>query len=232
VWEHTTFRSDPVARMKRTGVAAMVSAYAARSAAERSIARIRSMHARVTGEVGGVPFAADDPDLLDWVQVTAAFGFLEAYAAYVEPISRPDRDAYYAQCAPGAALYGVVYPATSEAKVKARFDAMLPKLERSDIVFDFLKIVTRAPILPPPLRSVQQMMIRAGVELVPPNVRKLLGIGERWRLRSWEKRLVRLAGAASDRIPIPGSPPVEACRRLGLPTTWLHGSRKRLAHSI
>jgi uncharacterized protein (DUF2236 family) len=232
VWDHTTFRSDPVARMKRTGMAAMVSTYAARSAAVTVIARVRSMHARVSGEVSGIPYTANDPELLDWVQVTAVFGFLEAYAAYAEPLSRSERDAFYAECTQAAMLYGVIDPARSEVDVKARFAAMLPKLEHSDIVFDFLKIVSRAPILPPPLKSVQHMMIRAGVELVPPHIRTHLGIGERWRLRSWEKRLVRLAGAASDRIPIPGSPPVEACRRLGLPTTWLHGSRKRITRTI
>jgi hypothetical protein len=75
-------------------------------------------------------------------------------------------------------------------------------------------------------------MIRAGVDLVPPDIRALLGLGERWRLRPWERRLVRLAGAASDRIAIPGSPPVEACRRLGLPADYLQRSRNAPARPI
>ena len=33
VWEHTTFRTDPVARMKRTGMAAMVTVYGSRGGA-------------------------------------------------------------------------------------------------------------------------------------------------------------------------------------------------------
>ena len=233
VWEHTTFRTDPVARMKRTGMAAMVTAYAARSAAERMIAGVGRMHANVTGETPtGQSYAASDPDLLDWVQITAGFGFLEAYCAYVEPLSPADRDRFYAEADPAARLYGVVDPAKSEADVQARFAAMLPKLERSDIIFDFLKIVSRAPILPAPLKPVQHMMIRSGVDLVPAHIRTHLGITDRWRLRSWEKRLVRLGGAASDRIAIPGSPPVEACHRLGLPTTYLFGSRKTLPRPI
>lgn len=232
VWDHTTFRTDPVARMKRTGMAAMVTAYAARSVSTRMIARVRAMHARVSGDVSGVAYAASDPDLLDWVQVTASFGFVEAYSAYVQPLSRADRDRYYAEAQPGAALYGVVEPAKSEADVEARFAAMLPKLEQSQIIFDFLTIVSRAAILPPMLKPVQNMMIRAGAELTPPHIRSLLGIGDRWRLRSWERRLVKLAGAASDRIAIPGSPPVEACRRLGLPANWLYGARPRLKRPI
>jgi uncharacterized protein (DUF2236 family) len=194
------------------------------------ITRVNSLHGNVRGEAisnaGSQPYVASDPDLLDWVQITASFGFAEAYAAYVAPLSSAELDRYYAEAAPAARLYGVTHPATSKAEIDARFAAMLPKLERSDVILEFLKIVSRAPILPAPLRSLQNMMIRASVELVPPHIRDYLGLGERWRLRTWEKRLVKLAGAASDRIALPGSPPIEACHRLGLPTSWLHGSRK------
>src|SRR6185295_8109869 len=37
IWDHTTFRTDPLARMERTGLAAMVTVYGARSVAERMI---------------------------------------------------------------------------------------------------------------------------------------------------------------------------------------------------
>lgn len=232
VWDHTTFRTDPVARMKRTGMAAMVTAYAARSVAERMIARVNSMHGHVRGEVGGAAYTASDPELLDWVQITAGFGFAEAYNAYVVPLSAADLDRYYAEAIPAAKLYGVTNPVTSKADVETRFAAMLPQLERSDVIHDFLRIVSRAPILPAAMRPIQNTLIRASVELVPPHIREHLGLGERWRLRNWEKRLVKLGGAASDRIAIPGSPPVEACHRLGLPTNWLHGSRKPALRTI
>lgn len=35
VWEHSAFRSNPVERLRRTGLAAMVTVYAARSIAEK-----------------------------------------------------------------------------------------------------------------------------------------------------------------------------------------------------
>ena len=38
VWEHTTFRLDPIRRLRRTGLAAMVTIYGARSTAEPMIA--------------------------------------------------------------------------------------------------------------------------------------------------------------------------------------------------
>jgi uncharacterized protein (DUF2236 family) len=80
VWEHTTFRIDPNRRLRRTGFAAMVTIYGARSKAEAMIARVRRMHDRVAGSTpAGEAYRANDPELLNWVQGTAAYGFLQAY---------------------------------------------------------------------------------------------------------------------------------------------------------
>jgi hypothetical protein len=49
VWEHTTFRLDPIRRLRRTGLAAMVTVYGARGTAEPMIARIRRIHEMVAG---------------------------------------------------------------------------------------------------------------------------------------------------------------------------------------
>jgi hypothetical protein len=49
VWEHTTFRVDPIRRLRRTGLAAMVTVYGPRSTAEAVIAGVRRMHDRVAG---------------------------------------------------------------------------------------------------------------------------------------------------------------------------------------
>ena len=41
LWEHTTFRRNPIQRLRKTGLAAMVTIYGARSTAEPMIARVR-----------------------------------------------------------------------------------------------------------------------------------------------------------------------------------------------
>jgi len=223
VWEHTTFRTDPLARMERTGLAAMVTVYGARSVAERMIAGIRTMHALVRGTTPpGVAYHANDPELLDWVHTTAAFGFLEAYAAFVRSVTDDDRDRFYAEGVAAGRLYGAVGAPASLAAQRAQFEAMRPKLERSDIVFEFLDIMKRAPIAPSPLGALQWMLVRAGVDLVPDWARAILGLDERYGLGSWERALVQMLGAAADRVPVPGSPPVRACRRMGLPATHLY----------
>ena len=62
VWEHSGFRKDPLRRLRRTGLAAMVTVYGARSTAEAMIAGVRRMHDRVRGETPrGEAYAAIPP---------------------------------------------------------------------------------------------------------------------------------------------------------------------------
>ena len=100
--------------------------------------------------------------------------------------------------------------------------AMRPKLEQSQIVFDFLDIMRRTPAAPGPLRPLQHLFIRASVELLPPWARDILGLGQSYGLRAWERRLVALAGAAADRVVLKSAPPAQACLRMGLPASYLY----------
>ncbi len=223
VWEHSGFRDDPVRRLRRTGLAAMVTVYGARSIAEAMIARVSRMHERVLGKTpSGEAYSASDPELLNWVHVTAAFGFLQAYHTYVRPLSQAERDRYYAEGSTGGRLYGVTRTAASEAEVEALFDAMRSELGPSSIIFEFLDIMRRAPVLPPPLRPAQRLLVRAAVDLTPPWMREIIGLNAGPNLSSWEGGLIRLAGSAADRVIIDTSPAVQACRRLGLPANYLY----------
>jgi uncharacterized protein (DUF2236 family) len=223
VWDHSGFRVDPVRRLKRTGLAAMVTVYGARSTAEAMIGRVRRIHDRVRGSTpSGVSYSANDPELLNWVHATAAFGFSQAYHAYVEPLSAALRDQYYKETAATAALYGVTRVAASEAEVLALFEAMRGRLEPSPILFEFLGIMRRAPVLPPFLRPAQPVFVRAAVSLTPAWVRETLGLPDAFCLKSWQAPLVRQAGHAADRIMLTSSPAVQSCLRLGLPPDFLY----------
>jgi uncharacterized protein (DUF2236 family) len=46
VWEHTTFRSDPLRRLRRTGLAGMVTVHGARSLADPMIRSANPRHGR------------------------------------------------------------------------------------------------------------------------------------------------------------------------------------------
>jgi uncharacterized protein (DUF2236 family) len=222
VWEHTTFRVDPIRRLRRTGLAAMVTVYGARSTAETMIARIRRMHDRIAGTTSaGKAYRANDPELLNWVQATAAFGFLQAYHSYVRPLSEVKRDHYYAEGIPPAALYGATGAPKSEEALEALFERMASRLERSNIVFEFLAIMRSAPILPAPLRPVQHLLVRAAIDLTPRWLRTIVGLNGHG-LHAWEVAVVRRTGALADRLVLETNPAVQACRRMRLPVDYLY----------
>jgi len=222
VWEHSGSRSDPVERLRRTGLAAMVTVYGARSQAEAMIAGVRRAHGRVQGQAeNGQFYRANDPELLDWVQGTAMFGFLAAYRHYVRPVPPAARNLFYADGLEAALRYGAVGAPRSEAELERLFETMKPELTASPVLFEFLRILGTADILPRALRPVQRLLIRAAVEVLPDWFRSLAGLGRRHGLRSWEAAAVRQMGAAADRIRLDSSPAAEASLRLGLPRDYL-----------
>jgi uncharacterized protein (DUF2236 family) len=224
VWEHSSFRTDPVGRLQRTALAAMVTVYGARSTAQSMISGVVRMHAKVAGKTpAGIRYSAGDPRLLAWVHTTAAFGIAEAYHQYVEPLSRAEVDTFYREGAPVAELYGALDSPASDAERQALFDSMRGRLEPSPIVFQFLGIMRDAPTFPRPLLWLQRILGRAAVEMIPDGIRECLGLTETYGLRRHEHWIVKAAGAAANRIVLPDSPAAQACVRVGLPVTHLYG---------
>jgi uncharacterized protein (DUF2236 family) len=223
VWEHTSFRDRPVTRLRRTGLAAMVTVYGPSSQARSMIATVARLHERISGVTpAGRPYRASDPELLDWVRATASYGILEAYCAYVEAVSAEQRDRLYSAGACSARLYGATGSPASQAEFDALFDKMRDGLERSDIVLEFLQIIERAPALPAPLRPMQALLVAAAVQIVPAWLRARLGLGRRWDRPHWQHRLVVEVAQAADRLMLGSSPAVQSCRRLGLPDDYLY----------
>ncbi len=222
VWEHSSFRADPLTRLRRTGLAAMVTVYGPRSVAEGMIRGVNRQHQRVVGTTAeGVSYSAANPELLAWVQATAVFGFLEAYSAFMWPISAERRDAYYAEGRAAAELYGAVGAPTSSAQVEALFARMEPMLEPSEALLEFLSIMRSAELLPAWGAPLQGALVRAAVSILPAWSRERLALQD-WTLGSIERELVRTAAKAADHIVIDASPAVQASVRLGLPADYLY----------
>jgi uncharacterized protein (DUF2236 family) len=216
VWEHTTFRQRPLERMRRTGYATMMTVFGARTRAVAMIERVNRGHERVTGQTpAGQPYRALDDDLLAWVHATASFGFLRAYDLCVHPTAPADRDRFYAEGQAAARLYGVRSPPASEREVDSLLDAMRPRLEASDIVFEFLAIMRRVPLLPWPFRWLQPALLRASIQCLPAWTRECLRLdGPRWQLAPWQWTLLRAAGKMADRWRLPMLPASLARRRM------------------
>jgi uncharacterized protein (DUF2236 family) len=222
VWQYSGFLTDPGRRVRRTGAAALLTVYGAQSVARPMIERVTRMHAKIRGVTpDGVPFSAADADLLQWVHGTAAYGFVTAYSRYATPLTGQQIDAFYGEGVEVARLYGADAPGSRQG-IDALFQANEGRLERSQILFDFLDIIRTTPALPRSLLWLQRLMVRAAVDLVPQWARERLELDGRFGLRTFEASTVRVLASIADRIVLPGSAPGLACVRLGLTPTYLY----------
>ena len=223
VWQYTSFRRQPLERLQRTAHAAMMTVYGPRRRTEQMIAGVTRLHARVRGIASdGRAFRATDPELLEWVHATACFGFLEAYHAYVQPLTVPERDRFYSESGAAAGLYGAESTPASQAALEALFARMGGQLQGSGIVLDFLRIMRRVPALPVPLQPLQGVLAKAAIQVIPSGLRNRIGLGEVWSLAPWQRSLVCRAGVAAERLVLGTNPAVQACRRLQLADDFLY----------
>lgn len=217
VWEHSSFRQAPLERLHRTGFAALVTVYAPASVAQRMIERVVRQHDRVHGLTeAGRPYRANDPVLLDWVQATASFGFIEAHSRYVAPLSAAAKSQAWSESARAARLYGAVSAPTSIRQWEGLLSDTRPRLQAHPVLFEFLDLMTQVPLMPRALRPLQRLLLRAAVDLLPPPVQSALGLQHRglpWAARG----MVRLLSAAAGRFRPSQAPAVQAALRLGLP---------------
>ncbi|RYE91074.1 MAG: DUF2236 domain-containing protein, partial [Oxalobacteraceae bacterium] len=87
VYDHSNFRADLVGRLRRTTNFVAGTTYAPRGEAEQLIVRVRSIHSHIHGHTAdGLPYDANDPQLLTWVHVTEAYGFLQGCRRYCRDV--------------------------------------------------------------------------------------------------------------------------------------------------
>lgn len=95
VAEHSSYRTDPLGRLARTGRYVATTTYGTTAAAERAIAGVRAVHGRVRGVADdGRPYDARDPALLSWVHNVEVESFLVAYRTYGGGLTDADADRY------------------------------------------------------------------------------------------------------------------------------------------
>jgi len=223
VWDHSTYKADPIGRSKRTGIAAMVGVYGPQAAARRVIQGVTNLHARVAGDTpGGEAYRALDPDLLDWVAATAAYGFLNAYDRFVTPLSEAEKTRFYLEAHPIARLYGARYSPSSQADFMAMMERLLPRFEPHPIIEEFLAIIQSGKVAPAAPKILHRALARASVSLLPPMARRKLALGREYDLGLADGLALKAAGKLADRIAIRSAPPCQASVRLGLPYDFLY----------
>lgn len=221
VWEHSTFPTDPLGRGRRTGMAAHIGAFGPRSAADKVIAGVTRMHARVEGTTpGGVPYRALDQELLDWVAATATYGFVMAYHRFVRPLAGDDINRFFAEALPVGRLYGARQLPLSLADFERMCAARMAGFEPHAINLEFLDIMRSGAAVPVVPRGLQRQLAHAAISILPPQVRDVLELGPEFDLSRAGAGTIRALGRLADVTPQPGSPAAQASMRLGLPWTF------------
>lgn len=233
VWDHSTYKQDPIGRSQRTGMAAMVGVYGPQAAARRVIQGVTNMHARVAGATpSGESYRALDVELLDWVGATASWGFLNAYHRFVTPLTGDEKRRFYAEGEEVARLYGAKAPLKSDADFFAMLAKLAPRFEPHPIVREFLEIFEENAGGPAFPSAARRLITRGAVSLLPTDVRQTLQLGADYDLSAFGAGVLRSLGAVAERVPVAGAPPVEACKRLGLPASFLYRSRATQARIL
>lgn len=217
VWDHSDFRSDLIGRLRRTTAFVAGTTYAGKAEAERLIARVASIHARVRGTTAdGVPYAADEPDLLTWVHITEAYAFLRGFHAYAgmrAPAWIDDR--YYDESRRVAEALGARDVPKTAADVDTRFARLRPELRCDARSHDVLDVLRRVSLPMPGAGVPRDVFLGAGAALLPDWAEALLGITPAQRLRHRACARVLKSMAPLVRMALPDGVAPRACRRVG-----------------
>jgi len=197
VAEHSDFRADPFARLRRTLNATYAVVFGTTPRAERAIRRMNAIHTAVGGTVPetGQPYRAVDPALLLWVHATLVDTAIRVYDRFVEPLSTGEAEGYHAEARQIAVRLGVpeaLLPATL-----AELRAEMARLIDSGEVAVSATARSLAPtVLYPtrfPPRAIWDLAHLVSLSVLPSTIRRAYGIG--WSGR--RERGVHLLAAAS-----------------------------------
>ncbi|MQP75950.1 DUF2236 domain-containing protein [Stenotrophomonas sp. MYb238] len=216
VHDHSNFREDLVGRLRRTTGFVAGTSYAPAAEVEKLVERVRRIHARIAGTLpDGRGYAADDPELLTWVHVTEAYGFLEGCRRYCREVPADIADRYYDEYRRVAEALGAREVPASEAQVRDYFAAQQPQLcmdARSRDVLEVLEAIR----LPVPLPGVSRdLFLSAGAALLPEWAQRLLGHSRGQRLRAKLAARVLRGSAPLFRAALGDGIATRACRRMG-----------------
>ncbi len=169
VAQHSDYRADPWGRLQRTADFLAATTYGPVDEAERAVARVRSVHTRVTGVASdGRPYAANDPHLLRWVHVAEVDSFLAANQRYAaQPLVGAERDDYVRQMAVIARALGVPAPPESVQSLRDQIRAYRPELRSTTEARDAARYLLLQPPMHAAIRPMYGVLASASIALLP-----------------------------------------------------------------
>jgi uncharacterized protein (DUF2236 family) len=219
VWDHSSFQSDMLGRLRRTAQFIAGTTFGSRADAERLIALVRRIHLGVSGTApDGRSYRASDPALLSWVHAAEVSSFLEAYVRYRNPhFAQARRDLYLQEIALIAERLGAENVPRSQAAMQTYLQEMRPQMQCDERTRMTLQLVLNAPAPNALALPWTRLMMRAGIDLLPAWAKEKLQVKPYSPLqRALLQRSVMLA-AQPIRWAVRNGSVHLARRRMGLP---------------
>jgi uncharacterized protein (DUF2236 family) len=178
VWDHSDFREDMLGRLRRTARFIAMTTYGAADDAEAVIAKVRSVHEKVSGTLpDGTRYSATDPQLLAWVHVSEAICFLDAWIRYGDSgMRRSDQDRYFAEFSRIALALGADPVPRTRGEAERLLQSMRPDLKCDARTREVADLVMRQRPKRAVEASIQAMITQAAGDLLPPWVREMHGL--------------------------------------------------------
>jgi uncharacterized protein (DUF2236 family) len=200
VAQHSDFRADPFARLRRTLNASFAVVFGTRPRADLALRRINAIHGVVRGTVPetGAAYRADDPDLLLWVHATLIDTALRVYDRYVARLSPAEEESYHAEARQVALQIGVPEAQLPRTVVELRAEMARLIADGSVSVSPTARSLAHAVLHPTrfPPRFVWDAAHLVSLSVMPDPIRRGYGL-------SWSPRReagMRRVGAVSRRL--------------------------------
>lgn len=225
VWDHSTYKVDPIGRSKRTGLVALLACYGPANTAVEVIGHVNRMHGGVKGATpDGLRYRAMDPVLLNWVAATASFGFVTAYDRFVEPLSAVQKDQFMREGDSVSRHFGALHTPKDMSEFYELMRSLEAGFEPHPIIFEFLDIIQSGEAAPSVPRFLHRAIGRAAVSLLPLHIRSTLCLGKKYDLTFADRLMLRMAGRAANKKVDRQSAACLASERMGLPHDFLYRS--------
>ena len=203
VAQHSDFRADPFARLRRTLNASYAVVFGDTASAERAIGRMNTIHGAVNGSIPetGEAYRALDPSLLLWVHATLVDTALRVYDRFVQPLTDAEADAYHGEARQIAVRLGVPEGTVPDTLKELR--AEMARLIESGEVAVSPTARALAPSVLYPLQGVPRLAWDAAhlvsLSVLPEPIRR--GYRIAWSAAR-ERGVERLAGISRRLIPL------------------------------
>jgi len=178
VAQHSTWQQDPFGRLAATSSYLLTTTYGDTESALAAAAWVRKVHVHVRGTdpETGLPYSAEDPDLLLWVHAGMVDSIVTVVQRYGRQLDAADADRYVAAMVRFAEIVGV--PAqdvpTSVASLREYIDSVELR-QATRAAREAIGIVLDPPDLEPDVRELWHDLGQVAVGTLPDWAREMYG---------------------------------------------------------